>query len=187
MTDVEIHPLTPDRWADLEDLFGPNGAGGGCWCMLWRVRRKDWEAGKGDGNRDALAGRVQAGPPPGVLAYRDGVAVGWCSAAPRAELPGLATSRVLAPVDDAPVWSVTCFFSRRGHRRQGLSVPLLHAAADLARSHGATILEGYPIDPTTPKYSASFAWNGFAGTFRAAGFQEVARRSETRPVMRLTL
>ncbi|MEO1328160.1 MAG: GNAT family N-acetyltransferase [Pseudomonadota bacterium] len=189
MTDraFETHPLTPERWPDLEDLFGARGASGGCWCMLWRLRKKDWTAGKGDANRDALRARVQTAPPPGVLGCLDGRAVGWCSVAPRAEFTGLAGSRILSPVDDRPVWSVTCFFFRAGFRRKGLSVPLLNAAADLARDHGAEIVEGYPIDPGEAKYAASFAWTGFRRTFEAAGFREVARRSEKRPIMRRVL
>jgi len=29
-----------------------------------------------------------------------------------------------------------------------------------------------------------FAWTGFASAFKKAGFKEVIRRSETRPIMR---
>jgi hypothetical protein len=28
-----------DLWPALEDLFGKNGAVGGCWCMYWRIGR----------------------------------------------------------------------------------------------------------------------------------------------------
>lgn len=184
---VAFSPLTPDLWPLLEGLFGARGASGGCWCMLWRLRKKDWGAGKGEPNRTALRERVEAGPPPGVLAIADGRAVGWCSTAPRASLPGLAKSRVLAPVDEQPVWSVTCFLIARTWRRRGLSAGLLDAAADLAARHDAPILEGYPIAPSKTPYAAGFAWTGFLGAFRAAGFEEAARRSPTRPIMRRAL
>lgn len=198
LTALRFEPLTLARWADLEDRFGPRGASGGCWCMLWRLRRADWEAGRtapdgdpaGAPNRAALRGRVteEDRAPPGMLAYDGALAIGWCSIAPRTEFPSLANSRVLAPVDGAAVWSVSCFYLRAGRRRQGVSVPLLEAAVRLAAAHGAEIIEGYPIDPTRSKargaYGSGFAWTGFSRTFEAAGFQEAARRSDTRPIMR---
>src|SRR5262245_14495751 len=124
----EVHPLTPDRWPDLEALFGERGACGGCWCMYWRLRRADFHAGKGQPNKDALRALVDAGPPPGLLAYVGGVAVGWCAVGPRETYPGLARSRILRPVDERPVWSITCLFVDRAHRRRGLSARLLRAA-----------------------------------------------------------
>ncbi len=182
-----IELVTPDRWGDFEALMGPRGASGGCWCMLWRASRSDWEAGKAGGNRDAIKAVIEAGEVPGVMAY-DGVeAVGWCSVAPRAAFPGLARSRILKPVDDTPVWSVTCFFIRRSHRSLGVSTALLDGAAALARSRGATVLEGYPVEPASERYPAVYAWTGFADAFRRAGFSECARRSDTRPIMRKQL
>ncbi len=142
-----FEPLTPGRWPDLEELFGARGACGGCWCMAWRLAPRDFRAGKGAGNRNALRSLVKAGPPPGVLAYAGKACVGWCAVAPRAEYPRLANSRVLAPVDDRPVWSVSCLFVTKSHRRKGLSAMILRAAAEFAFSQGAKIVEGYPTDP----------------------------------------
>lgn len=186
-SDVVFHPLTPDRWSDFERLFGPRGACGGCWCMHARRSSRDFAANKGDGNRRAFRRIVQAGPPPGILAYAGDRAVGWCAIAPRREFVRLATSRVLAPVDDQPVWSVPCFFVAREWRRRGLSARLLRAALSYARSRGARIVEGYPIEPYADNVPAPFAWVGLPATFRAAGFHEVARRSKARPIMRRTL
>ena len=179
-----FEPLTPGRWQDLEELFGARGACGGCWCMAWRLAPRDFRAGKGTGNRNALRALVREGPPPGVLAYAGKSAVGWCAVAPRAVYPRLANSRVLAPVDDRPVWSVSCLFVAKSHRRQGLSAMILQAAADLAFSRGATIVEGYPTDPGGKDMPAPFVWTGLPSAFVKAGFTEVARRSETRPIMR---
>src|SRR4051794_41172216 len=108
-TQFTFHPLTPSRWGDFETLFGDNGACGGCWCMTWRLTAKEFQLRKGTGNRRAMKKVVTAGPPPGILAYSGGKAVGWCSIAPRSEFVRLVKSRVLAPVDDQDVWSVTCF------------------------------------------------------------------------------
>jgi GNAT superfamily N-acetyltransferase len=175
--------LTPANWSDLEDLFGPRGASAGCWCMWWRMKRSEWEHNKGEKNRRAFQKIVGSGAPTGILAYVGGQAVGWCAVAPRRDYSLLTRSRVLRPVDEQPVWSVTCFFIARAHRRAGLTVQLLRAAVDYARIQGATIVEGYPIDSrkNTPD---AFAWTGLASAFRKAGFREVARRSATRPVMR---
>jgi len=184
---IEILPVTPARWKDLEALFGPRGACAGCWCMYWRLPRGEFGRGKGDGNRRALHAIVRGGAGPGLLAYADGVPVGWCAVEPRAAYPVLDRSRVLAPVDDTPVWSVPCFFIARGWRRQGLTVRLLREAASYAASLGATAIEGYPIAPKKGAVADVFAWTGIVGAFEKAGFTEVARRSATRPIMRKTL
>ncbi|MBI3159794.1 MAG: GNAT family N-acetyltransferase [Chloroflexi bacterium] len=185
---IAIHPLTPERWSDFEAVLGPRGGPGGCWCMYWRLPHKEFEAGKGQENRGKLKARVESDlPAPGLLAYVDGRPAGWCALAPRGEYPRLATSRVLKPVDEQPVWSVVCFFIHKDFRKQGLAAALLEAAAEYARQHGATILEGYPIVPRQDEVPSVFAWTGFASTFEKCGFGEAARRSETRPVMRRKL
>jgi len=180
---LEFHPLTPERWGDLEALFGPRGACAGCWCMFWRLKRSEWTRQKGDGNRRALRKFAEAGDPLGVLAYAEGKAVAWCAVGPRESYPALERSRILKPVDDQPVWSVTCFFVARAWRRKGVTPKLLEAAVRYARSRGAKIVEGYPVEPRGTMPDA-FAWTGFAGAFRGAGFVEVARRSAGRPIFR---
>jgi GNAT superfamily N-acetyltransferase len=113
--------------------------------------------------------------------------VGWCALAPRATYVRLGTSRNLKPVDEQPVWSVSCFFVARPYRRRGVTVQLLRAAVKHARSRGARIVEGYPIEPGDGNVPAAFAWTGFVPAFREAGFDEVARRSPRQPIMRITL
>ena len=180
---LTIRPLSAARWADLEDLFGPNGAIGGCWCMWWRLRRRDWEAGKGAGNRRAFRRRASQEPSPGLVAYSDDLAVGWCQVCPRSELPTLDRSRALAPIDGLPVWSLSCFYIKAGWRRRGVARALTVAAIEAARSAGAPALEAYPWDTKEAK-SSSTVYTGLASTFRALGFQVVARRVPHRPVLR---
>lgn len=182
----EFHPLTPDRWGDLEALFGERGACGGCWCMAWRLKRADFDEGKGAANRTAFRKIVQQGPPPGVLAYVEGEPVGWCALAPRETYVTLANSRVLKPIDDQPVWSVSCFFVRRDLRGRGVGVALLRAACEFAAGQGARIVEGYPVEPTMKPMPAAFAWVGVPALFRKAGFREAKRASEARRIMRWT-
>lgn len=184
---LTIRPVTPDRWGDLVALFGPRGAVAGCWCMWWRLSAKEWESKAYEGNRRSMKKFVDAGDRPGLLAYRDGVPVGWVSVAPRDRFPRIERSRVLGPVDDAEVWSVVCFFIHRTERGSGVGSALLDAAVEEAATRGATIVEGYPVDPRGKKTSNGGAFTGLESMFRAAGFEEVERRSAGRPIMRKTV
>lgn len=181
---IRVFPLTPDRWKDLETLFGARGACAGCWCMYWRLSRKEFETGKGEGNRAALRALTGACQLPGLLAYHNEEPVGWCCIGPRSVFPALNRSRLLKPVDEKPVWSVVCFFVHRRYRRQGLTVRLLQEAVRYAAGQGASIVEGYPVVPRSRDTSAVFIYTGVYSAFQKVGFIEAARRSETRPIMR---
>lgn len=181
--DLEYHPVTADRWPDLERLFGERGAYGGCWCMWWRLTRSQFEKQTGQENRKALKALVDSGQVPGLLAYANGEAIAWCSVGPRETYPALERSRTLKRVDDKPVWSVVCFFVAKPFRGQGLMVKLLRAAVDYSKQHGARIVEGYPVEPKKP-LSGYSGYTGVASAFRKAGFVEVHRRSEAQPIMR---
>ena len=184
---IKIYPLTKECWADFEKLFGAKGACGGCWCMLWRLPRAAFEAGKGEKNRRAMQALVESGKIPGLLAYADGKPVGWCSVAPREHFPALGNSRLLKPVDEKPVWSISCLFVEKKYRRQGISVALLRAAADYVKRQGGKIVEGYPTEPQKDRMPDVFVWTGIASAYQKAGFVECARRSETRPIMRFVV
>lgn len=187
VSNTEIYPLTPERLDDLEALFGPRGAVGGCWCMYWRLQHAEYEQLKGAGNHNLMQNLVKSGETTGLLAYQNGEVVGWISLGPREDFPRLGTSRILARIDDQPVWSVVCFYIDRKMRRTGLSMQLLSAAIEFARTQKAEILEAYPVEPKNEKMPSVFAYTGVASTFQQLGFVEVARRSESRPIMRLTL
>ena len=117
---TQIHPVTPARWRDLEKLFGPRGAYFNCWCMFWRLRRRDFHALTPEKRKGALRTWVRSGAEPGLIAYRQGKAVAWCAIAPRSEYAALAASPTLKPVGDiAGVWSITCYFVAKEHRRTG--------------------------------------------------------------------
>jgi GNAT superfamily N-acetyltransferase len=186
--ELEIHPLTPDRWDDLVTVFDRPGDPKGCWCMFYRVRGRDFDKLWGKGAKAAFHEVVEDGPPPGLLAYRDGVPVGWCAVAPRDAYPRVLRSRVIGPTDDAPAcWAVVCFYVVRDERRGGLAAALLDAAVAFAASHGATAVEGYPKDTAGGKKHANEMFVGSMSMFAAAGFKEVARRSPNRPIMRRTV
>lgn len=152
--------------------------------MAWRLERRAWERGKGEANKQAFRKIVAGGKRPGVIAYLDGEPIGWCSVAPREVFVALARSRVLAPVDAMPVWSISCLLVAKPYRRQGVSAKLIAAAVSFAARRGAKIVEAYPVVPYADAIPAAFAWTGVHTAYRKAGFVEVARRSRTRPVMR---
>lgn len=155
--------------------------------MLWRLKKKDYDALSKDERRAAISKRFRFETPPGLIAYDEQVPVGWCSIAPRTEFPRLDTSRILKTVDDQPVWSITCFYIAPTYRKQGVSIKLLQEASDFVRQNGGRVIEGYPIEPDRANYPAVYAWIGLASAFEAAGFSEIARRSPTRPIMRKSL
>ena len=134
-------------------------------------------------NREALRQIVMRGSPPGLLAFDGDLPVGWCQLTPRAALPWLDRVWWFQRVDDLPVWSITCFFVRRGYRRQGVMTQLIFAALRTAKRARAAALEAYPIDTSAPK-SSSNIFVGTLSTFVRAGFKEVARRASARPIMR---
>ncbi len=168
----------------MEELFGERGACGGCWCMFWRLLRSEFDKNKGAGNKRSLRKLIAAGPAPGLLAYDGRRPVGWIALAPRRDYSALERSRILKPIDDKPVWSISCFFIDKDYRRRGLSVALIRAAVEYAAKKGATLIEGYPQEPRKGALPAAFAWTGLAAAFAQAGFTEAARRSPTRPIMR---
>jgi GNAT superfamily N-acetyltransferase len=183
--ELQVHPLTGDRWDDLVTLFDRPGDPRGCWCMFWRVRGREFEQLWGQGAKAAFHQVVDRGPPPGLLAYRDGAPVGWCAVAPREAYPRVLRSRTIGPLEDTPAaWAVVCFYVVRGERRGGVAATLLAAAVDFAAEHGASSVEGYPRDTGGARRGANELFVGSLAMFRAAGFEEVARNSPRRPVMR---
>lgn len=185
---LSFHPLTKGRWSDFETLFGKRGACGGCWCMFWRLSRKHFESQKGEGNKLAMKAIVESGEVPGILAYHNTVVVGWCAIAPRSRFSALSRSRILQPIDDRVCWSVACLFIEKTYRKKGVATELLRASTKYAKSQGAKLVEGYPVEPKSEKdIPPVFAWTGIPKAFIRAGFKEITRRSPTRPIMRKEL
>jgi GNAT superfamily N-acetyltransferase len=193
MSDLVFHPLTPDRMADLASLFGQGGDPKWCWCSFFRVRNADFANATAETNRHVLEGAVDAtaadGRAPGLIAYRDDEPIGWVSVGPRDDYERLKHSKVLAPLDERPVWSIVCFVVSRRARRQGVARALLEAAVDYARQHGATLLEAYPVETEGARVPAAHAYKGTLSMFERAGFTVAERRqanrtSAARPIVR---
>jgi GNAT superfamily N-acetyltransferase len=195
--ELRIEPLISRTWPALEALFREGGDPRWCWCAYWRVRGLDWTKSTPDGNRAVLERAMtttesEGRPAPGLVALDGDRAVGWVAVAPRTDYDRLTHARVLAPVDDQPVWSITCFVVSRRSRGRGVARALLDAAVAYARAHGGTIVEGYPADVHGGRVSAASAYLGTLPMFEAAGFEVVARRranrtSPVRPIVRLTV
>jgi len=183
---LSIKPIKRNLWTDLEELFGLNGACGGCWCMHWKLRGKAFDEAKGSAARQIHKSIVDAGTVTGLLAYANGEVIGWVAVEPRTDYEKLAHSRVLKPVDEQPVWSVSCFYIKKEYRRQGVTVSLLNAAVEHVRQQGGKIVEGYPVD-AQKDMPAPFVFTGMASAFQKAGFKEVARNSPTRPIFRFDI
>lgn len=184
-----VHPLTPSRWADVEDLFGPEkGANSGCWCMWPRLTSSDFRAMDKEKRKRAFKFCVAKGPVPGLLLYEGGQAIGWVAVSPRIDVirfEKAKTSGLEPERDPAKFYAITCFYVRIGHRKRGLMTDLAKAAIDYAKKKKAVALDVCPIETDKPlMWGEGFV--GIASVFRELGFEEVARRSPRRPLMRLS-
>ena len=189
---VKVAPLTPDLWPAFEDLFGKQGACYGCWCTHYRLPPSVRRIPDRQRNKDHIKARIEAGPPPGLLAFDGDRAVGWMQIGPRADVPEWNNKgRVSAPVEDvdaadAGIWAISCFFLRTGARGQGLTHQLVAAGIAHARENGARLLEACPMRQSKDSRSIGL-YVGSARVFEKAGFAVVAERKAGRPLMRLEL
>jgi GNAT superfamily N-acetyltransferase len=172
--DLTIEPLATANWPALADLFSAGGDPKWCWCMWWRSPGATWTNASADRNRAALRELVGREPAPGLVAIRDGRAVGWVGLAPRAEYARLARSRTIPRLPGDDVWAITCFVVAREARRSGVAGALLEAAVEYARVHGARTLEGYPVRTDGSRMPSASAYTGTLGMFERAGFTVVS-------------
>ncbi|HEX7170972.1 MAG TPA: GNAT family N-acetyltransferase [Candidatus Limnocylindria bacterium] len=167
---VVIEPATADRWSDVAALLSDSGEAG-CWCQAWRgldAKRLSMGRSRPELLRDQMAGGP---PPPGFVAYLDGLVVGWAGVAVRTETPRLVNSRTIPSIDELPVWSIGCFRIRPGYRRRGIATALLAGVVEAARRAGAPGVEAYPIDPSGRRVEVGAGYVGIASMFDAAGFE----------------
>jgi len=193
---LRIVPANEASWDDLQTVFGPRGEAYRCQCQWFKTRAAEWRALSIEERAERLRSQTECGYPDagtttGLIAYLDEEPVGWCAIEPRTEYPRLLTSRIPwsgreeSKTDDS-VWVVSCFLTRTGYRRQGVSTALAAAAVDFARERGARALEGYPI---AVQPGQEFSWGelyvGSRSMFTEAGFRQVSRPTERRVVMRV--
>jgi GNAT superfamily N-acetyltransferase len=179
---LTIRPLTPALWPALESLFGKGGASNGCWCMYWRIGPAYHKRPR-QKNKSAFHRIVTQGPPPGLLAFDCEQPVGWCQLTSRQDLSWLNRKPAFQPVDNVPVWVLSCFYVRRGYRRRGVMTALIVEALKSAKRAHAPALEACPVDTSVPGSTVN-VFTGTASTFRRLGFKAIARRQPSRPMMR---
>ena len=195
--ELTVIPANEASWDDLQAVFGTRGDAARCQCQRYKLWPKESWASVGSeelGHRlraQTDCGQPDAGATTGLVAYLDGEPVGWCAVEPRSAYHGLVRNtrvpwegRDEDKADDS-VWAVTCFVTRVGFRRRGVSRALARAAVDFARTRGARALEAYPM--TTTNAILGELHVGTVGVFAAAGLIEVGRPTVRRAVMRIDL
>ena len=182
---ISVVPANEASWDDLTAVFGTRGDPARCHCQWLRTTPAEWRSLPVGERAERLREQTGCGHPTarttsGLVAYLDGEPAGWCSVQPRCVYVHLLGSRVVwAGRDedpaDAGVWAVTCFVTRTGFRRRGVSGVLAGAAVDFARERGARAVEGYPMI-TLPGQQITWGelYVGSRNVFVDAGFAEVS-------------
>ena len=180
--ELSFREVTAETWPDFEKLFESRGGPKNCWCMVWRASGAGPALTDSASRKAAMKQRIHSGTPVGILGYAGEVPVAWCSIAPR---DTYRKTMAETQSDDAEerVWSVVCFFVARSARGQRAFNGLLEAAEAVARCHGATVLEGYPVDEDSPSYR----FGGFVGSFEKTGFEHIGRAGTRRHILRKRL
>ncbi len=189
---METYPVTADRWNDLAQLFKAHGNPNYCWCMTWRMSGSGFRECDSQQRKAILKEKIQQEVPVGIIGYINQEPVGWCSTAPRETYGRLERSRSIKKIDDKNIWSVVCFFIKPDYQQQDYSLALLQGAVDYARSQGAEVVEGYPVEPRQGSdgqlnYNVSYRFMGYVSTFKKAGFRDVTPVGSSRIIMRYSL
>jgi len=192
MSTISTKAATRAEWEDVQRALTGGGDGASCQCVWPVLRNKDWNATTKEQRVGILRDEITTGPPPGIVAYVDGEAAGWIRIGPRTAQARLAYTRNIVdatqePLDDGDVWAVTCFSVRRDQRGKGLNAALLAAAIDYARTSGARVVEGYPVDTAAVKVSSNDLFHGALSTFLTAGFSVVGELRAGRPLVSLNV
>lgn len=195
---LRIVPANEASWTDLRAIFGETGEPAHCQCQWFKFDRQEWRSQTRDERADRLRQQTHCGDPSarttsGLVAYLDDQPAGWCAVEPRTAYPRLLGARVPwsgrdEDRTDEGVWAVTCFVTRKGFRRRGVSRALAVASVDHARRRGAAAVEGYPL-VTRPGEQLAWAelYVGSLSVFLHAGFTEVSRPTPRRAVVRVDL
>lgn len=181
--EIVFRPVTPDLWGDFERLFESRGGPKSCWCMVWRTMEGLSQTEQhGPTKKIEMKKRISSGEPVGLLGYHGSDPVAWCSIAPR-DTYRESMSDIMHGDENHKIWSIVCFFVLRTFRGKGIFQQLILAAEAHAASNGATLLEGYPVDPDSPSYR----FGGYVTSFEQAGYKIVGRKGSRRYIVRKIL
>lgn len=200
LSDLRVVPASEASWDDLQTVLGSRGQPARCQCQRFKIGNADWTPTPVELRAEALRRESGCDDPTatstcGLVAYLGTEPVGWCAVEPRSAYRALLASR--SPVvwagrdedpDDDGVFAVTCFVTRTGFRRRGVSTALAAATVAFARSRGARAVEGYPMI-TEPGRVVTWGelFVGSRDAFADAGFVEVSHPTKRRVVMRIDL
>jgi GNAT superfamily N-acetyltransferase len=184
---IKFEPLSSSNWPQFEELMGEKGGWGGCWCMWFRLSKKEFDANKFAGNKNLIKKIVKTGKPTGLIASIDKQPVGWIAFAPREDYIRIENSRSLKRIDEKPVWAITCFFIKKEFRKQGFSTRLIRGVIEYARKEKIKTLEAYPVIPYSDKAPASFLWTGILSSFLENNFTIVQMNGKTKAMVRLEI
>jgi ribosomal protein S18 acetylase RimI-like enzyme len=190
---IRVEAASAVPWSDVEHSLTGGGDGASCWCQWFLLPRKQFDAEPRDELRDRLRKEVDAtAPAPGLIAYVDDIAAAWVRVGPRVRQPALLRTRPVTlgspePAADPRVWAISCFVVRREFRGLGVAKEMVRAGVEHATSHGARVVEAYPIDTDQRRARANELFVGTVSLFRGQGFVETARPLNARVVMTRTL
>jgi GNAT superfamily N-acetyltransferase len=172
---IEVFPASNDRFEDMSTMLAPKRSDAfACWCLSYRIDPKVNQRLGPNERREYARGLTAEPTPPGVLAYRQGVVIGWAAIAPRTRAHALMHNSRLPVIDEIPVWSIWCVKTRPGYRRQGITKALISGAVDFAQSQGAPAVEAYPVENAGQKVDTTLAFVGTRSMFESAGFIKIA-------------
>jgi GNAT superfamily N-acetyltransferase len=192
MATITTELALPARWDDVQHSLTGGGDGRSCQCMWPVLTNKAFDSTSTEERRQMLHDEIDAGPPPGIVAYVNGEAAGWIRVGPRTAQARIPRTRIIAaattePFDDLSVWAVTCFVIRKEHRGIGLNSELLRAAIDYARDSGARLIEAYPVDTSAGEHHPNDLYHGTLSTFLAHGFENRGEMKPGRAIVALEL
>ncbi|RKT37067.1 acetyltransferase (GNAT) family protein [Microbacterium sp. AG1240] len=191
MADVRILPVTTEHFADAQRVLSTNSDGRSCQCQWWMLTNADYQRNTAHGRAEMLRAQMGAAVAPALIAFVGDDPAGWVRVGPRPAQVRLARTKEFGaatpPWDDGGVWAVSCFVIREQHRGRGLLAQLLDAAVDHARANGATVVEGYPLDPETARPPSDKLFRGVLSVFEKGGFEIVARPQPGRAIVARTL
>lgn len=179
-------PLTVLNWKDFETVMGERGSSAGCWCMWNRLEKNEFKEGKGEVNKCKMKELVKERVS-GIILYYHDEPVGWLSIIKRDDTTVFSRSKVYKVLDNLAVMSITCIYARKKYTGRGITEELLKAVIEYAKKTGIAVLEGYATDTKGKKTISNFVYTGFYSTYNKVGFEEVERRSDSKPIMRYYL
>src|SRR3954447_7443448 len=185
---LTVRALAPETWDAFAALAERhNGVWGGCWCTWFHILHAD-KTFKADSNRELKHRLVMEGRAHAALVFDGELAVGWLEYGVLDELPNIYHRKEYEEgMDRPPDYRLTCFFTDRNYRRQGVSAAALDGALKLIAQAGGGVVEAYPQDTGGKKISASFLYNGTRSLFEKAGFTYLRGKGKNHCVMSKTV